>query len=355
VAAVVTIADLEVRATFFRREQVVVQFSRGAWVADHPVAISGDGKGPTPGDLLLGALTASAVIALGASDAFGGDDHHGRTPPVVRAIAQTGRRATDGPLPNILRVDRLVSRAELRVPTTGSEADVREALARCPVRETLRSGVIVRESATLDRSFATPSPHEPNVTPAAVSQSRGAPRAADAAASADGFEWGPPGYHWTVSSVHLGGSCALIQFPNVAHISDSAAVSPLGPSPLEILLAAVAVGATTFVGRFSAQQGIPVARVDVIARAAVEVSPTGVPHLRAIDKELAIRGDLDDEQMSRVRFFCENSALTETIKAGASVDDEIVVLPGDGSASPTRALLDTDQLVSTRSRLVPPT
>ncbi|MCU1358772.1 MAG: hypothetical protein JWN99_61, partial [Ilumatobacteraceae bacterium] len=129
--------------------------------------------------------------------------------------------------------------------------------------------------------------------------------------------------------------------------------SAMGPSPLEVLLAFVAAGSTTFVARFSAQQGIPVHRIDITAQATVEASPQGVPVIRSIRKVLSVGGDLTGQQFRDVQFFSASSAGSETARRGAGIEDELVVLPPARGTTAGDLLLDIGQLSTTGSRLVP--
>jgi len=54
-----------VAATFLGAEQVLVHFTMQDLLIDHPVGVGGTGAGPSPGELLLGALAACTSVYVG--------------------------------------------------------------------------------------------------------------------------------------------------------------------------------------------------------------------------------------------------------------------------------------------------
>jgi putative redox protein len=111
-----------------------------------------------------------------------------------------------------------------------------------------------------------------------------------------------------------------------------------GPSPGELLLAALAACTSVYVGRNAKRFGIPVESVHVGTSFEIAHEPTegpldSVSYLKRITKRVEIRGPLSDEQLSAVRFWVEHCAIGETLRRGVELVEEVVVVSDpDGPA-----------------------
>jgi putative redox protein len=135
-----------VSASYLRNEQVLVTFPDQVLLSDHPSGLGGTAKGPSPGELLLGALTACTAVYVGREARRQGV-------PVesveVGASFQVTWEATDGPLESLGYFEKIVK----HVDVVGDLNDAqRERVAfwveHCSIGETLRRGVELEEHIT---------------------------------------------------------------------------------------------------------------------------------------------------------------------------------------------------------------
>jgi putative redox protein len=136
-----------VAATFLGGEQVMVHFTMQDLLIDHPVGVGGTGAGPSPGELLLGALAACTSVYVGRNAR-----RHGV--PVesvhVGVSFETAQEPTDGPLAAVSFLNRIVKRVEVRGQLTTEHVEmVRFWAERCAIGETLRRGVDLIEELEL--------------------------------------------------------------------------------------------------------------------------------------------------------------------------------------------------------------
>jgi putative redox protein len=104
-----------------------------------------------------------------------------------------------------------------------------------------------------------------------------------------------------------------------------------GPSPGELLLAALAACTSVYVGRNAKRFGIPLESVHVGTSFETAHEPTDGPldsvsYLKRITKRVEIRGPLSDEQLTAVRFWVEHCAIGETLRRGVELVEEVVVV-----------------------------
>jgi uncharacterized OsmC-like protein len=116
-------------------------------LVDHPFGVGGTGEGPSPGELLLGALAACTSVYIGRNAQRYGV-------PVesvyVGVSFETAHEPTDGPLPSVSFLDRIVKRVEVRGPLTDEQLEMVKFWAeRCAIGETLRRGVHLDERVEL--------------------------------------------------------------------------------------------------------------------------------------------------------------------------------------------------------------
>jgi uncharacterized OsmC-like protein len=104
-----------------------------------------------------------------------------------------------------------------------------------------------------------------------------------------------------------------------------------GPSPGELLLAALAACTSVYVGRNAKRFGIPLESVHVGTSFETAHEPTDGPldtiaYLSRIIKRVEVRGPLSDEQLAMVRFWVEHCAIGETLQRGVELVEEVVLV-----------------------------
>ncbi len=104
-----------------------------------------------------------------------------------------------------------------------------------------------------------------------------------------------------------------------------------GPSPGELLLAALAACTSVYVGRNAQRFGFPLESVHVGASFEVGHEPTDGPldsvsYLNRITKRVEIRGPLNPEQLDAVKFWVEHCAIGETLQRGVELVEEVILV-----------------------------
>ena len=143
-----------VSAEYLRREQVLVNFSTHAAVIDHAVGLGGDDMGPSPGEMLLAALSACTAVYLGRAVVQRGIP---ATSVTVRARFRAAHEPGTEVLPRISFLDRIEKRVEVAGELTEQQlAELRYISEHCAIGETLRRGVDVHEElVNVDEADAT--------------------------------------------------------------------------------------------------------------------------------------------------------------------------------------------------------
>ncbi len=113
--------------------------------------------------------------------------------------------------------------------------------------------------------------------------------------------------------------------------------SGLGPSPGELLLAALAACTAVYIGRNAERYGLGLESIQVGASFQTAHEPTNGPldavsYLSRIVKRVEVRGPLSENQLAMVRFWAEHCAIGETLRRGLDLVEEVeLVSPGDGA------------------------
>jgi putative redox protein len=105
-----------------------------------------------------------------------------------------------------------------------------------------------------------------------------------------------------------------------------------GPSPGELLLAALAACTAVYIGRNAERYGVPVESIDVGASFETAHDPTDGPldavsYLDRVVKRVEVRGPLNQDQLAMVRFWAEHCAIGETLRRGVDLVEEVELLP----------------------------
>jgi putative redox protein len=125
------------------------QFS---WKGDEPRGAGGTDSGPTPYEILLGALAACTAITLRLYATHKGIELEG-----VDVTLQFGRVHAEDCVDCDERVDGLIERIESHVTIHGSFDDAQQkrlaqVAARCPVHKTLAHGAHIVDSISFQTS-----------------------------------------------------------------------------------------------------------------------------------------------------------------------------------------------------------
>ena len=147
-----------------------------------------------------------------------------------------------------------------------------------------------------------------------------------------------------VAATFVGDEQVLVQFSMEDLLVDHPTAvggTGAGPSPGELLLAALAACTSVYVGRNAKRFGIPLESVHVGTSFETAHEPTDGPldslaYLNRITKRVEIRGPLSAEQLAMVKFWVEHCAIGETLQRGVTLVEEVVLvtdpdqLPFDG-------------------------
>lgn len=278
----------EVRTEHIGGELLLVDFPGFAILSDHPEAMGGTGRGPMPGELLKGALAASAVFAMvdagiaaeGAKVACGSD-------------TATERRE-DGPLPSLTVLSRFVL-AIVGDPDAALEAVIRD----CTIARILTGEVTMTER----NAFLAAERHRDARSTTflidgmkANRPATGETRVRQAAESSQ------------VTAEYIGEGRVLLCWARTSFVVDRETVAPE-----ELMLAALCACTSVFSARSAAM-------VD----AGVEITVTcsgdfGEPVPR-IEKSVAFTGAFDERQREVLAYCADNCAIGETLRRQARLD-----------------------------------
>ncbi len=132
--------------------QVEIQARGFAWLGDEPTGAGGTDTGPTPYEILLGALAACITITLRLYA-----DHKGIPLEEVHVELDYDRVHADDCLDCDERADGWIERIQSRVTLRGTFDEpqrkrLAQVAARCPVHKTLANGVHMVDSVAFEAS-----------------------------------------------------------------------------------------------------------------------------------------------------------------------------------------------------------
>jgi uncharacterized OsmC-like protein len=314
-------STFEASARYLHGERTLIEFADSLLVTDHPVAMGGTGLGPSPGDVLLAALTSSTVLAA----------HRARTDSAplqiaAHALFRARQQRVAGPMATYTHLARLRRQIHVAGPSSAEELEaVAAAGAACAVAKTLAAGVTVDERVELlppiTGTGATP-PHNETV----AARERGW-AATPMGELVQDHRQPVPVAHWPVSAIHLDGNRALVDLGHQSLVFGRAtAWKGAGTTPMDTLLGALAACTAIFIGRWAGLRAFPIESVLVRVRASTPVDEDGEPvALTAIEKVTELRADLGPAEFEVLDFVAGNCVLGETLKRGAELVDDIVV------------------------------
>ena len=305
---------LEVRSEHLINEMLLVDLGHTTIVSDHPDYMGGSGKGPSPGELVKGALAASAALEIGAAA------ERERLP--IRSFrvgcgsTQESERFEGGPLPSKTFLSGFVLRVAVVGSLTTQQIDCIEHIARnCPVARTLAGNIDITEGQSFDSARATRAAAG-NTYLIKEMQKLNLPTGERRLTG--------PRQATRVSAEYLYEGRALVRWARSAHLverrQEGQKVS--GSQPETLILAALAACTSVYTARAAAL-------VDAVAEIRVRCSGTfsasqdtddSVRHIASIEKMLEVKGDLSEKQRDTLAYFAANCALGETLRRRSSVD-----------------------------------
>jgi uncharacterized OsmC-like protein len=311
----------EARARYLHREHTLIEFGDSLLVTDHPLAMGGLNKGPSPGEVLLAALTTSTVLAV--RRAFADSDAPSVT---ARARFQGRQQRADGPMSTYTYLARMPRRIEVAGDVTDAElARIAAAASSCPVAVALSSGMEIDERVVvlppIGGRVVAPPPNEEML---------------DREREWSSFERGHliqdprvqgTASPWLVSALALDRRRALVDLSHQSLLFGEATASRSpGTTPTDTLLGSLAACTAIFVGRWAGLKAIPIETAEVVVRATVSLDAEGNHGpITAIEKITEVRSELSPEQFEILDFVAGNCVLGETFKHGTEIVDEIIV------------------------------
>jgi uncharacterized OsmC-like protein len=318
---------ISVSASYWRREQLVVEMPSGTLMADHPVSLGGEGRGPSAGELVLLALCSGAVLSVGAEAQR---RHLDVASAMSRATFQSVRERIDGPMATVSCMAHLQHRLELAF--AGDYQDARaltDAAADNPVARAMGRGIPLDEYVELERTDG----------PRSVNEFRNETMWADeqvwtANALGEKVVAAPEG-RWRVGASLLDANAALLHHDHQLYAAGfSTAQRKVGPSPNELLAASLAACTVFYIAHNARFRSIPVERIRATAIATVD--DTGA--IASMVKTAYVTGNLTDDEMASIEFMANNCYVGVTMKRSVDVGFEVELV--SPSASPSAPMAE---------------
>lgn len=301
-----------VSAQYVRREQILIDLPSGIIIADHPVALGGDGRGPSAAELVLLALTSSAVLSSFDRSAPGGQ---GRLTLSSRASFQSSRQRIDGPMVSLGKMANARYRVDAITSAKFSETtSLFEAASECSVAIALRNGISVNDSIEFILDD-TPRDNLPFVNETRREREQGYRSTLGVGETLVT----KPESSWRVSADLLAPGSAILSLATQHYLSSSTELEkPLGPEPNEYLAAALAACTVFFIVHQCGFHDIPVGSVKCDLTATVD--ERGV--LRSLDSRAIVKSNLTQEEIEAITFVASHCFIGETYRSGIPVTFE---------------------------------
>ncbi|RYD70923.1 MAG: hypothetical protein EOP84_25820 [Verrucomicrobiaceae bacterium] len=313
-----------IRTEYLERELVQIALPQSYVVSDHPVAVGGTGRGPSPGEILLAAYTAETVFGVrDKADKLGLQIN----PITVRCSFQPDREKVDGPLTSLGFLRRITRRIEIGslVPID----DLDQFSVTLGIHKALESGISIEERVEFlpgdkdirDKDWVNANLRASDADVAQLYQGSSNP--------------GTEETKWRVSASEIAPNLALVNLAG-APMLVSRNGSMNCPSPHDLFLASLATCTTIYVARNAHYCDAPIADVAVETTAEKPVSLDDP--IRLIEKVSFIAGNLSPKDAENCKFFSDFCAIGETLKRGVEIVGDVILthyVPNSGQAATT--------------------
>lgn len=311
---------LEVSARYLGREQVLIEMPHGTMLADHPVRMGGDGRGPSAAELMLMAVSSSAVLTAGSAR---------RDASVAPLTSRTGfrsvRERTDGPMTSRTKMAEINQRLE--IVATGDPSIDEQLLAAAmasPVSVALTSGIVLTEFTEFLAAGDGAARHEfVNEAMLADDRAWGETEIGTRSVSA-------PEDTWRIGATSPEPGVSLVRHSHQTYVvgrrGDGASI---GPSPEELLAASLAACSVFFIAHHCGFRSIPVASIS--ARVLAKVDDRGI--VTAIERSATVTGHLDDRQRADIDHIAGQCYVGLTMRSGVTITNETAIVPSSGRTS----------------------
>jgi uncharacterized OsmC-like protein len=157
-----------------------------------------------------------------------------------------------------------------------------------------------------------------------------------------------------VTATFLQGEQVLVNFPQTNLLLDHPVAvggTDMGPTPGDLLIAAVASCTAIYIGRNCRRLGIPLESVHIgvsremaadsapdgpLAGSGGDVVPGDIVFIPRMTKVVEVRGPLTEEHLATIKYLADHCAIGETVKRGLEIVEDVVhvtdptALPFDG-------------------------
>jgi uncharacterized OsmC-like protein len=323
---------LEVECKHLEDELMRVRFASSQLVADHPFRMGGTETGPSPGEMMMMGLASASALAgrrfAQANELAVG--HVGARASISMTSEGFAGPLHNGPLLRRTYVGQFWRRLEAEGALSDSDRDsLLTAMSDTTVARTLMDGAAIDERLVAHRNPAgrpAPKPKNPfYLTGESTERMPEGERVNNYSATT-----------WRVSAAALDEDTCLLKAVRSLWVVGRAVEQLKGPTPEELLLAALAACTTIYVARNANLQDIPLDVVHVKVRAEIP-EDAGAPIVR-FEKSCEVVGDLTAKEIADLEHMAYYCALGETIKRGTPFTDEVAVLDHTDAAGPPSAL-----------------
>lgn len=309
---------VDVRCTHIEDELMRVRFAHSQLISDHPEQWGGTDTGPAPGEMVL--------MALASASAFAGYRHAARNGlDVAHISARTNMTSLqeglpeelrDVPLPHLTYADRFWRLLEIDGKLSESERDALvEAMADNRIANTIRTGMALERRVEF---------HPCEAAPRRSAESGGNHRL-------QGRKPLPPGErrvasaadNWLVSAAALDERTCLVKAAGSMSVVGDEIASRRGATPEELLLGGLAACTTIYVARNAQFLGIDLESVSV--RVKTELSGDASQPIVRAQKVTEIRGDLTDDEKSKLGLLAGHCAFGITLSQGTPIEDSVLI------------------------------
>jgi uncharacterized OsmC-like protein len=317
---------LQVECKHLEDELMRVRFASSQLVADHPFRMGGTETGPSPGEMMMMALASSSALAgrrYAAANGLATGHIGARTSMSMHSEGFAGD-LHEGSLSRRTYVGRFWRRLEAEGDLSADQTEALvETMSSTTVAATLQQGAEIDERVEChcdgrgrgkldDKNPFYLQPER---------QGRMAEGESVVNYTAD---------TWRVSAMALDPEACLVKAVRSLWVVGSEVELLKGPTPEELLLAALAACTTIYVARNTNLQDIPARSVHVTVRAEIP-DEIGAPITR-FEKLCRVSGDLTAKERSDVEHMAYYCALGETLKRGVPFTNEVDLAPLPGPA-----------------------